>query len=43
MILLQHLADLTQYLNPATLDVSLDDEVIPVKGWLFSEATFVSA
>jgi len=34
---------LYQYLNPATLELNVDEEVVPVKGWLFSEATFVSA
>ncbi|RSH87266.1 putative cell survival pathways protein [Saitozyma podzolica] len=31
-----------QYLNPATLDVEVDGETVPVKGWLFNEASFVS-
>ena len=31
-----------QYLNPATLEVKLDDGPVEVKGWLFSEASFVS-
>ncbi|WVO16105.1 hypothetical protein L204_103772 [Cryptococcus depauperatus] len=31
-----------QYHNPATLQVTLDEEVIPVKGWIFNEASFVS-
>jgi hypothetical protein len=32
-----------QYLNPTTLEVKLDDKTIAVKGWLFNEASFVSA
>jgi hypothetical protein len=35
-------ADRGQYLNPATLDVEVDGETVPVKGWLFNEASFVS-
>ncbi|RXK37072.1 hypothetical protein M231_05660 [Tremella mesenterica] len=31
-----------QYQNPATLEVTLDGETTPVKGWLFDEATFIS-
>ncbi|OCF38717.1 survival factor 1 [Kwoniella heveanensis CBS 569] len=31
-----------QYHNPATLELSIDGETIPVKGWLFNEASFVS-
>jgi hypothetical protein len=34
--------DRGQYLNPATLDVEVDGETVPVKGWLFNEASFVS-
>jgi len=31
-----------QYLNPSVLEVKLGDETLPVKGWLFNEASFVS-
>ncbi|WWD17189.1 hypothetical protein CI109_101627 [Kwoniella shandongensis] len=31
-----------QWHNPATLNVTLDGEVIPVKGWLYNEASYVS-
>ncbi|WWC94309.1 hypothetical protein V866_001151 [Kwoniella sp. B9012] len=31
-----------QYLNPATLNVEIDGDSIPVKGYLFNEASFVS-
>jgi hypothetical protein len=31
-----------QYLNKATLEVELDGETVPVKGYLFNEASFVS-
>ena len=32
-----------QYHNPTTLEVDTGDEVVQVKGWLFNEASFVSA
>ena len=31
-----------QYHNPATLQVNLGDKNVPVKGWLYTEASFVS-
>ena len=32
-----------QYHNPATLNIATGtEESVPVKGWLFNEATFVS-
>ncbi|KAK4687327.1 hypothetical protein P7C73_g2785, partial [Tremellales sp. Uapishka_1] len=31
-----------QYHNEATLEVQLGEEVVPVQGWLFNEASFVS-
>jgi hypothetical protein len=33
---------MVQYINPTTLNVSLDGENIAVEGWLFNEASFVS-
>lgn len=32
-----------QYLNQATLNVKVEGEETPVEGWLFNEASFVSA
>ncbi|OXH41948.1 survival factor 1 [Cryptococcus neoformans] len=31
-----------QYHNPATLEIKLDENVIPVKGFVFNEASFIS-
>ncbi|WVQ80796.1 hypothetical protein IAT38_002901 [Cryptococcus sp. DSM 104549] len=31
-----------QYHNPATLEVTTGEETVPVKGWLYTEASFVS-
>ncbi|KAK8864504.1 hypothetical protein IAR55_001754 [Kwoniella newhampshirensis] len=31
-----------QWHNPSTLDVTIGDETIPVKGWLYTEASYVS-
>lgn len=32
----------SQYMSPATLDLAVKEDKSAVKGWLFSEATFVS-
>lgn len=31
-----------QYHNPSTLNVEIEGKAIPVKGWMFNEASFVS-
>lgn len=31
-----------QYHNPATLQIDLGDKNVPVKGWLYTEASFIS-
>lgn len=42
MLMKRRLIIFFQYHNPATLEVNLDEEVIPVKGFVFNEATFIS-